>query len=197
LIGHPRAATADSHGQFNKKGTLQDFKRMANLMGKAGELVGRGDITDAVTVYREAIAFYPDDAVPHHSLALCLFMKSDYNGALIEENKAIAIEPDWAEAWLALGGIYEQLKKFPDSERCLRKSVALDSHAFGALAKLGEVLREQGKFSEAHTTYLKAKNLDPTNAERAKAVDAWLKLCDQHNTKAAMPKPQPRMNQIK
>jgi Flp pilus assembly protein TadD len=197
LISYPLAATADSHGQFNNKGTRQDFKKMASLVAKASDLVRHGDIDSAITIFKEAIVFYPKDAVPHHSLAMCLFMKGDYNGALTEENQATAIEPDWAEAWRALGSIYEQSKKLPDAERCCRKSIALDSHNFGALAQLGDVLREQGKFSEARTIYLKAKALDPNDSARAKSVDTWLRLCDQHNTKPAMVKPHPMMTHVK
>jgi tetratricopeptide (TPR) repeat protein len=67
-----------------------------------------------------------------------------------ELNRTLEIDPLYADAWAAKGGMYRQLPGFvggsdKKAEQCLKKAIELDEHAVSARVELAELYREQGE----------------------------------------------------
>jgi serine/threonine protein kinase/Tfp pilus assembly protein PilF len=85
--------------------------------------------------------------------------------------KALAIDPDYAEAWMGLGGGYQLKGAFlnlPEliekAIECERKALALDPSLADAHTWLGAALLARGRIDEAMTTLRRAVDLDPGQA---------------------------------
>lgn len=65
-----------------------------NFFLKGNEALGKGDIENAVSSFKEAIKLNPNNPLYHSNLAVSLRMKGDVNGSIVEHKKAIAIEPN-------------------------------------------------------------------------------------------------------
>ncbi|MBX9687292.1 MAG: tetratricopeptide repeat protein [Candidatus Obscuribacterales bacterium] len=151
------AVLADGSGRFPGKGSVEAYNRSCRLGNKASELARRGDYKGAERLDRQAIAVYPYDSASFHNLGNDLEKLGMLDEAILQQQKAIDIEPNMLAAWLAMGTEFELKRNLKEAERCYRKAVQIAPNEYGSLASLGEILRQQCKFTEAMPYLLKAK----------------------------------------
>ncbi len=94
-----------------------------------------GRIPDAQECLRRAIHLDPDDPHLHYSLAEADARSGDFTGALRELDEAVALQPDFAEAYYNAAGIHLHLKNKELAGKFLNKAV--------------ETFRRQGRHLEA------------------------------------------------
>lgn len=85
----------------------------------------------------------------------------DFPDAIEAYEKAIAVAPGFAAAWLDLGNCFAEIERANDAERALRNALAIEPRLKEAHASLGSVLLMSGREAEAEQCYRAALALDP------------------------------------
>lgn len=85
--------------------------------------------------------------------------------AIVAYRKAVELNPQAAGAYINLGTIYYNLRKFEDAEKCYRAAIDIDPQYSLALFNLGNVYDEQGKLPEARRLYEHAVAVSPNYAD--------------------------------
>lgn len=91
----------------------------------------------------------PDKARKEYTQAQKNLARNDVAGAIRDLERAVAIAPQFAEAWNNLGTIAYQTQKFELAEKHFRKALEQDNSAFEPLVNLGGVLLTLGRIDEA------------------------------------------------
>jgi serine/threonine-protein kinase len=149
---------------------LQEYERSLQLdprsadavMGLAQSYDSAGRTADAEAAYRKAIALRPDAWSGYNHLANFLDGHQRYDEAIAQYRHAIELTPDNAALFLNMGAAYidaGDAKRFPDAERALRKSIALDP-TYPAYANLGFLYVQEQKYAEAADAVEKALKLN-------------------------------------
>lgn len=74
--------------------------------------------------------------------------------------KAIALDPNYADALLALGDVYRMKGQVADAEHVVKRALRVDPNSVGALAQLAELQRDQGRLEEAIRLFGEALAID-------------------------------------
>lgn len=124
-----------------------------------------------------------DTAQAHMLMAYTQYQAHDKGKALVEVDRAIALNPNLPEAY-SLQGRLEFLEAKPkDSEASFHKALALDPNQFDALLWLGTLLRQEGRLPESEKYLTRALQLQPGEI---RARFQFARLCaDQGNDQRA------------
>jgi tetratricopeptide (TPR) repeat protein len=105
-----------------------------------------------------------------------IFIKRDWDTeALGSFDKAIAIKPDYAEAWFYRGGTLGNLGLFSEACVSFDNAITLKSDYTDAFYYLGLALSTLGRNAEAVASFDKALAIDPNNAETKQNRELALK----------------------
>ena len=85
--------------------------------------------------------------------------------AVASHRKALALNPDYAEAHSNLGVALQELGKLDEAAESCRKALAINPEHTEAHSNLGAVLLDLGRLDEAVASYLKALAIKPGFAE--------------------------------
>jgi tetratricopeptide (TPR) repeat protein len=96
----------------------------------------------------------------HYNLGIALHADRKLDKAVAAYRKAIALQPELAQAHINLGVVLEEQNKLIEAEAAYRESIELRPFATG-YNNLGKVLRTQGKLRDAEAAYGKAIELRP------------------------------------
>lgn len=132
----------------------------------AGELGRKGDHTNSIAQYREAIRLNPSLPGAHFELAEQLRTSSDpaLNAQAEDEYKAaIRVNPFDALSWRQLGGILEEKGDYKTAEENYQKALALQPKDSDARTGLAIVLITLNRTNEALSLLEDAVKDDPTN----------------------------------
>ena len=101
-----------------------DAARQAEEFFRAGHAAHqRGDLDDAIALYRQSLACVPT-AEAHTFLGWSLAAKGDYEGAIRECHRAIAIDPDFGNPYNDIGSYLIALGRPTDAVPWLRKAIS-------------------------------------------------------------------------
>ncbi|MEQ1352693.1 MAG: protein kinase, partial [Candidatus Acidiferrum sp.] len=120
-----------------------------NGMAHAYENAGR--TKDAEAAFQRVIALRPDYWDGYNSLALFYDRQRRYDEAIAQLKKAVQLTPDNALLYFNLGAIYldtGDLKKHPEAEQALRKSIEL-APTYAAYANLGILYMQEKRYEES------------------------------------------------
>ncbi|WP_460450608.1 tetratricopeptide repeat protein [Alsobacter sp. SYSU BS001988] len=87
-------------------------------------------------------------------------------------DRAIALQPDWAEAWNKRATIFFMMGDVTRSMADLREVLAREPRHFGALSGLGIILQQNGDRKAAYAVFQKALAINPFLADVKKAVQS-------------------------
>ena len=101
------------------------------------------------------------------------WFKKGYNASMVKNydeaaeyyKKAIAINPNYADAYANLGVNYMQQEKFDEAISNLKEAIKIDPMNAGAHFNLGLVYDKKGKIDEAIFEYEKTIDIDPCFAK--------------------------------
>src|ERR1700719_4391194 len=119
--------------------------------GMAHAYENAGRVKDAETAFQRVIAIRPDYWDGYNSLALFYDGQKRYEEAVAQLHKALELTPDNAQLYFNLGAVYldsGDLKKHPEAEKALRKSIEL-SPAYAAYANLGILYMQEKRYEES------------------------------------------------
>ena len=105
-----------------------------------------------------------------------------YDEAFAAYDKALALKPDLAEAWLGRGNVFYDLKRYDEAFAAYDKALALKPDLAEAWLGRGNVFIELKRYDEAFAAYDKAFSLKPelVGAEGSR-LHAKMHLCDWSN----------------
>lgn len=132
----------------------------------------RGNTEAAYQRFAKAAQLAPDDAVMLEGYANILHRLGRRDDALTFAERAAGLRPDFAEAHLTVGILYEQRGDFAASEASYRKALALKPYMVDTTNNLGITLARQGRLAEAEALHRKAIQMKPdyTEAHYALAI---------------------------
>ena len=105
-----------------------------------------------------------------HARALDHLVKGDTAGGITDLKAYLAIEPDDAHAWLALGAAYASIDHPIQAADALRSAVDLDEQDVEARLAYARSLVRLGKLDDAAFQLLQASRLDPPDARVLKEL---------------------------
>lgn len=96
--------------------------------------------------------------------------------AIKEFERAVALQPAYALAWVNLGVVYYNLNRAKEATAAFVRGYTLDPYNFLAARNLALLNDIEGRLHEARDFYQQAARLDPKNAEVAKRLKSLKSL---------------------
>jgi tetratricopeptide (TPR) repeat protein len=131
----------------------------------------RGDLLAARQRYLDAIAAYrqgpPDSPVLANKIGVAYHHMFDVTDAKKYYERAIQLNPRYAEAINNLGAIYHAEKNYREAERLYRRAIKIDPQSPLFYSNLGTAYFFQGNAKKGADAYRQAFALDPEVFERS------------------------------
>jgi choline-sulfatase len=140
----------------------------------ASALMEEGRYREAIDRYRSYAALVPTSADAHHWMAICHLRLGDRDGALAEDEAALAIDPHDTDARVLRGGLLAERGRLDDAMGELRKAVETDPEKPAFRIGLARILASAGRFDEADAEYRRALELEPQNPDAHSGYGALL-----------------------
>jgi len=144
----------------------------------ASVLLQAGDGERALQHLERAITLFgnkPDAAYPHYLRAKLYVEKRDTAKAVSDLERAVALRPDFGEAWSDLGEARKALFDEDGALQALRRAVESSPDDAVAQTRLGLNLLNRGKAHEAIVPLQHAAGLDPNNQSTLNALQLALR----------------------
>lgn len=125
----------------------------------------RGSYEEALSAMEMAVTSVPGDYICLRNIAVLLSDLGRHAEAEDYCRKALAMNPDYADAHNTLSIALRSQNKLSEAERSCKWALKLKPDNPETLVNLGLILNEQKRVSEAETCYLKALALNPNFAE--------------------------------
>jgi len=154
-----------ARGPFEKAVSLdpkfaQAHVNLGMILLEAGEFDGAARHLDRAT---ELLGHKPDAAYAHYLRAKVYTEQNDVPKAAAQLQQAVALRPDFAEAWSDLGDALKTLSDDAGGLAAFEKAVSLAPDDAVAQTRLGAEYLDQGKAHLAVAHLQEAARLDPTN----------------------------------
>jgi len=117
------------------------------------------------SLWSDTLRVSPFSWLAHSNLAVALQAKGEDDEALAEFQKALAINPDFAQDYVELSNIYLEKGRADDAIVACRKALDLVPKFARAHYNLGIALAQKGQVDEAMTEFRKALVIDPSFGE--------------------------------
>lgn len=123
----------------------------------------QGDLSQAERYLQQAVEQDPNNAITHYNLGILLMQVRDSSSALREFREAAFIDPQAALPLLQESYLYQQLGDHAKAEQLARSALQVDPSLAPAHMLLGIALYNQGRETEALTSFTQALSLQPGN----------------------------------
>lgn len=134
------------------------------LLERADELAAGPRSVDALPLYREALAAAPEHLEGRLALVRLLLRLDEHEEAIAVLGDGLRHAPDQTDFLVLRGGVYAQLRMYPESDADLRRVLRLHpSHATAHL-ELGRLLWRRGLVAEAAGHLQRALEFQPDSA---------------------------------
>jgi tetratricopeptide (TPR) repeat protein len=127
----------------------------------------QGELPQASRYLQQAVGQDPNNAIPRYNLGILLMQLQDFSGAIREFREASFIDPKATSPPLQAAYLYQQLGDYAASEQRALLALQLDPSLAPAHILLGIALYNQGRESEALTSFTQALSLQPGNRTAA------------------------------
>jgi tetratricopeptide (TPR) repeat protein len=148
---------------------VSTVRQPENLSQLSPEL--QGDLLVARQRYLDAIAAYhdapQDSAVVANKIGVAYHHLFDLNDAKIYYQRALKLDPGYAQAVNNLGAIYHAEKNYKQAERLYRKAIKLNPKSPLFYSNLGTAYFFEGKVKKGADAYRQAFALDPNVFEHS------------------------------
>ena len=136
-----------------------------NAYDQAGANIREGRVSLGLASLQEAVELDPENAVYRNALGVAQLQLRRWPEAQTAFEKAIQIEPTYAEAYHNLGLAFASQNKLDQAVLNYRKALTFPTYPSPELAyhNLGEAYLRQGKLKEAEESLRQAVQLEPKN----------------------------------
>ena len=107
----------------------------------------------------------PSDATVHNKLGICYQQLRDDAAARREYDRALQLDPGYAEVWNNIGTLEQAGKRFKPAVRAYKKAIETKPGLATPWKNLGNAYLALGRVQEAFEAYQEAFRLDPTVLE--------------------------------
>jgi protein O-mannosyl-transferase len=128
-------------------------------------LVGREELEEAISHYREALRIYPAYAEAHNNLGVALRERGELEDAIQHYHEALRINPAYAEAHSNLGNALMKQGELEEAISHYREALRIYPAYAEAHNNLGVALHERGELEDAIQHYREALRIYPAYAE--------------------------------
>lgn len=125
--------------------------------------IAEGNFTGALRELLKAEALYDEDHILQNDLGLAYSGKGKLDQALVHFEKAVELNPKYAEAWNNMGTVYLKLEKWDNGISCFNRALEqlLYATPHFALNNLGEAYRGKGDYGRSIDYYKEALRAEP------------------------------------
>lgn len=151
------------------------FRRAANLLEKAYYKHMRGELIEAIRLYKRSIELFPT-AEAHTFLGWAYSFQNRYADAIEECEQAILADTDFGNPYNDIGSYLIALDRLDEAIPWLIKATEAKRYEprHFPWANLGRVYELQGNWEQALESYLKAHEIEPGYEYAAKSIE---RLC--------------------
>lgn len=150
--------------------TAQSPQSSAAPRTKTLSLEERGDIYGARKMFREAIETYqqvtPPTAMVYNKIGIAFQQQNDLDSAKKFYDRAIKLQPKYAEAINNLGTVQYAFKNFRRATSYYKKALAIQPRSASVYSNLGTAWFARRNYKEATRCYELALAIDPDVFER-------------------------------
>jgi tetratricopeptide (TPR) repeat protein len=132
-------------------------ERLTILTLQAG---ANADPAKSLQLAEELVAKYPQDERAHLTLGNAYAARQDYDKAIEELQRSIAIDSSYSPAYNSLGYAYRPVEKYAESEKAFKKYIELVPNDPNPYDSYAELLMKTGRFDESIAQYKKALSID-------------------------------------
>ncbi len=140
-----------------------DLTQAAAKSAFADQKLAAGDVSQAVDLYREALAAAPKEATLAYKLAMALDKAGDLKSERAALEQAIQIDPGMAEAQNQLGYLASRAGETASAEEHFRLAVQVSPGYAKAWVNLAATLYLESKLPEAKEAVERALQVEPGN----------------------------------
>jgi Tfp pilus assembly protein PilF len=163
----PDVASAGVKAEAAALRAAERGKELGETYNKAVEALTAGQSAEAEALFKAVLAEAPGLAAAHHNLGYLYTRRSDYAAAEAEFRKAIELQPETGDSYVALAGLLSGRQRGEEALALLQGAAA--GFAFAEDAKfqlaLGTTAFNLGRNAEAEPALIKAAELDPSQVE--------------------------------
>jgi len=158
----PMGGTKSEKGLAPSLTDQQAPKKAREEYSKGIEAFAKEEYSSARSHLEKAITDYPCFARAQTQLALTLVYMGSSNQAEAPLRKSIECDPGYYEAHLVLGQLFNQEKKFEESEKILTEGLRLSPASWQFYYQLGVAHFGLRQYNKADLDYQKLLSLNPT-----------------------------------
>jgi arylsulfatase A-like enzyme/cytochrome c-type biogenesis protein CcmH/NrfG len=140
----------------------------------ARALSEQGSVQTALTVYRRAVAQWPDDPALFHELAVAARRAGRAGEALRAEQAALALEPSLPSAHNGVGLLMTDAGRHADAAAAFERATQFDSTNAEYWVNLGNARRAASRMAESADAYRRALDIEPASADAANGLGVLL-----------------------
>jgi len=118
------------------------------------------DAKRAESIFRELIETHPDNGAAQTGMALVRMEQLDWQAARVALVRAVALSPDSAIAYSALGACLDRLGQHEEAQAAYTRATELQPGFYEALNNLGVSYVASGKFEDAAEVLRRAARLE-------------------------------------
>ncbi|XP_070777306.1 stress-induced-phosphoprotein 1-like [Enoplosus armatus] len=117
--------------------STEEMKRRGESFTVQGiQMFERGQYSQAVDMFTEAIYCDPKDHRLYGNRSYCYWFLEQYSSALTDAQRSIQLAPDWPMGYFRKGCALMGLKRYSEAEKAIEQVLKLDQHCKEASSKL-------------------------------------------------------------
>ena len=141
-----------------KKPTPNELQALVNLYNQ-------GELQQALHLAEVLLQRFPGSSLVHNVCGAIHKSLGQLEASVDAFKKAIAIQPDYADAWNNIGSAFRDQGKLEEAIDAYKKALLIRPESAEAFNNMGNALKEQAKLEEATLAYKKAIAIQPDYAE--------------------------------
>lgn len=159
-------AYADAVGNFRRALAINPSHPRINDIKRHAPVLAQGVPSEqAKDLFRELCDAAPTEATWWYYLGSVCGMTGDFPAAEHQLRKAVALDPNYGDAYIDLGNALYHQSKYDEALTEYRNALRLSPDQARLHNNLGYVLSEMGRYAEAEESYEAAIRIDPNVAE--------------------------------
>lgn len=152
-INSTTGAAAPHNSGLNE---LSNFPSVTSLLSAVTQCLQSGKLAEAIALCDRIVLLESNDPEVHCCRGVALARLGRLGDAEVAYRQAIALNPDFANAYNNLGNALCELGRLEEAEYALRRAVGLKPGCAQCHSNLGTALRSQGRLVEAEAAYRRA-----------------------------------------
>ena len=150
---------------YYERALSQDAEKAVHHIRLGGAYLYLRDFNRAFEIFKSASERFAQVPEIHYFFSIAARTKGETNLALNALKKALAINPNYADAMALLGAIFLDKGDLVDAEKLFRKALLINRKNYNANYHLGRLLVKQQNFLEALPLLQTASEILPESAE--------------------------------